>query len=86
MFLAAVGAFTAAIFTSSPAQFQGALFLVPFRDSRHASRQACGHGRLKKYMPITFATCLQVAAFQPYQSLRVLSKDEILWKTWSADV
>jgi NADH-quinone oxidoreductase subunit L len=90
MFLACgVGAFTAAIFhVITHAFFKALLFLGSGSviHGMHHEQDMRRLGGLRKYMPITFATMLTgwlaisgVPIFAGF-----FSKDEILWKTWSA--
>src|SRR5690349_3482881 len=90
MFLACgVGAFIAAIFhVITHAFFKALLFLGSGSviHGMHHEQDMRRMGNLKKYMPITFATMLTgwlaisgVPIFAGF-----FSKDEILWKTWSA--
>ncbi len=90
MFLACgVGAFGAAIFhVITHAFFKALLFLGSGSviHGMHHEQDMRRMGGLKKYMPITFATMLTgwlaisgVPIFAGF-----FSKDEILWKTWSA--
>jgi len=90
MFLACgVGAFVAAIFhVITHAFFKALLFLGSGSviHGMHHEQDMRRMGGLKKYMPITFATMLTgwlaisgVPIFAGF-----FSKDEILWKTWSA--
>jgi NADH-quinone oxidoreductase subunit L len=90
MFLACgVGAFVAAIFhVITHAFFKALLFLGSGSviHGMHHEQDMRRMGNLRKYMPITFATMLTgwlaicgVPIFAGF-----FSKDEILWKTWSA--
>ena len=90
MFLACgVGAFIAAIFhVITHAFFKALLFLGSGSviHGMHHEQDMRRMGGLRKYMPITFATMLTgwlaisgVPIFAGF-----FSKDEILWKTWSA--
>ena len=90
MFLACgVGAFIAAIFhVITHAFFKALLFLGSGSviHGMHDEQDMRRMGGLKKYMPITFATMLTgwlaisgVPIFAGF-----FSKDEILWRTWSA--
>jgi len=90
MFLACgVGAFVAAIFhVITHAFFKALLFLGSGSviHGMHHEQDMRRMGGLRKYMPITFATMLTgwlaisgVPIFAGF-----FSKDEILWKTWSA--
>ncbi|MGH9969930.1 MAG: NADH-quinone oxidoreductase subunit L [Pyrinomonadaceae bacterium] len=90
MFLACgVGAFVAAIFhVITHAFFKALLFLGSGSviHGMHHEQDMRRMGGLKKYMPITFATMLTgwlaIAGIPPFAGF--FSKDEILWKTWSA--
>ena len=90
MFLACgVGAFTAAIFhVITHAFFKALLFLGSGSviHGMHHEQDMRRMGGLKKYMPITFAT--MVTGWLAISGVPVFagffSKDEILWKTWSA--
>src|SRR5687768_8510824 len=90
MFLACgVGAFVAAIFhVITHAFFKALLFLGSGSviHGMHHEQDMRRMGGLRKYMPVTFATMLTgwlaisgVPIFAGF-----FSKDEILWKTWSA--
>jgi NADH-quinone oxidoreductase subunit L len=90
MFLACgVGAFTAAIFhVITHAFFKALLFLGSGSviHGMHHEQDMRRMGGLKKYMPITFATMLTgwlaISGIPIFAGF--FSKDEILWKTWSA--
>jgi NADH-quinone oxidoreductase subunit L len=90
MFLACgVGAFTAAIFhVITHAFFKALLFLGSGSviAGMHHEQDMRRMGGLKKYMPITFATMmtgwLAISGIPIFAGF--FSKDEILWKTWSA--
>lgn len=90
MFLACgVGAFTAAIFhVITHAFFKALLFLGSGSviHGMHHEQDMRRMGGLRKYMPITFATMiagwLAISGIPPFAGF--FSKDEILWKTWSA--
>ncbi len=90
MFLACgVGAFTAAIFhVITHAFFKALLFLGSGSviHGMHHEQDMRRMGGLRKYMPITFATMitgwLAISGFPFFAGF--FSKDEILWKTWSA--
>jgi NADH-quinone oxidoreductase subunit L len=90
MFLACgVGAFAAAIFhVITHAFFKALLFLGSGSviHGMHHEQDMRRMGGLKKYMPITFATML--AGWLAISGIPIFagffSKDEILWKTWSA--
>ena len=90
MFLACgMGAFTAGIFhVMTHAFFKALLFLGAGSviHGMHDEQDLRRMGGLKKYMPITFATMLAgwlaISGF-PLMS-GFFSKDEILWRTWSA--
>src|SRR5205085_7217383 len=89
MFLACgVGAFVAAIFhVMTHAFFKALLFLGSGSviTGMHHEQDMRRMGGLRKYMPITFATMmagwLAICGIVPFAGF--LSKDEILWKTWS---
>ena len=90
MFLACgVGAFVAAIFhVITHAFFKALLFLGSGSviHGMHHEQDMRRMGGLRKYMPITFATMLTgwlAICGIPFFS-GFFSKDEILWKTWSA--
>ena len=90
MFLACgVGAFVAAIFhVITHAFFKALLFLGSGSviNGIHHDQDMRRMGGLKKYMPITFATMLTgwlaISGIPIFAGF--FSKDEILWKTWSA--
>jgi NADH-quinone oxidoreductase subunit L len=90
MFLACgVGAFVAAIFhVMTHAFFKALLFLGSGSviHGMHHEQDMRRMGGLKKYMPITFATMLTgwlaISGIPIFAGF--FSKDEILWKTWSA--
>jgi NADH-quinone oxidoreductase subunit L len=90
MFLACgVGAFIAAIFhVITHAFFKALLFLGSGSviHGMHHEQDMRRMGGLKKYMPITFATMLTgwlaISGIPIFAGF--FSKDEILWKTWSA--
>ena len=90
MFLACgVGAFSAAIFhVITHAFFKALLFLGSGSviHGMHHEQDMRRMGGLKKYMPITFATMLTgwlaISGIPIFAGF--FSKDEILWKTWSA--
>jgi NADH-quinone oxidoreductase subunit L len=90
MFLACgVGAFIAAIFhVITHAFFKALLFLGSGSviHGMHHEQDMRRMGGLKKYMPITFATMitgwLAICGVPFFAGF--FSKDEILWKTWSA--
>jgi NADH-quinone oxidoreductase subunit L len=90
MFLACgVGAFVAAIFhVITLAFFKALLFLGSGSviHGMHHEQDMRRMGGLRKYMPITFATML--AGWLAISGIPIFagffSKDEILWKTWSA--
>ena len=90
MFLACgVGAFIAAIFhVITHAFFKALLFLGSGSviNGIHHEQDMRRMGGLKKYMPITFATML--AGWLAISGIPIFagffSKDEILWRTWSA--
>jgi NADH-quinone oxidoreductase subunit L len=90
MFLACgVGAFVAAIFhVVTHAFFKALLFLGSGSviNGMHHEQDMRRMGGLKKYMPITFATMLMgwlaICGIPIWAGF--FSKDEILWKTWSA--
>jgi NADH-quinone oxidoreductase subunit L len=90
MFLACgVGAFIAAIFhVITHAFFKALLFLGSGSviHGMHHEQDMRRMGGLKKYMPITFATMLMgwlaISGVPVWAGF--FSKDEILWKTWSA--
>jgi NADH-quinone oxidoreductase subunit L len=90
MFLACgIGAFVAAIFhVITHAFFKALLFLGSGSviHGMHHEQDMRRMGGLKKYMPITFATMLTgwlaISGIPIFAGF--FSKDEILWKTWSA--
>ncbi len=90
MFLACgVGAFVAAIFhVITHAFFKALLFLGSGSviHGMHHEQDMRRMGGLRKYMPITFATMLMgwlaICGIPIWAGF--FSKDEILWKTWSA--
>jgi NADH-quinone oxidoreductase subunit L len=90
MFLACgVGAFVAAIFhVITHAFFKALLFLGSGSviHGMHHEQDMRRMGGLRKYMPITFATMLTgwlaISGIPIFAGF--FSKDEILWKTWSA--
>jgi NADH-quinone oxidoreductase subunit L len=90
MFLACgVGAFTAAIFhVITHAFFKALLFLGSGSviHGMHHEQDMRRMGGLRKFMPITFATMLTgwlaISGIPIFAGF--FSKDEILWKTWSA--
>ncbi|HSE32339.1 MAG TPA: NADH-quinone oxidoreductase subunit L [Pyrinomonadaceae bacterium] len=90
MFLACgVGAFIAAIFhVITHAFFKALLFLGSGSviHGMHHEQDMRRMGGLRKYMPITFAT--MVTGWLAISGIPIFagffSKDEILWKTWSA--
>jgi NADH-quinone oxidoreductase subunit L len=90
MFLACgVGAFVAAIFhVITHAFFKALLFLGSGSviHGMHHEQDMRRMGGLKKYMPVTFATMfagwLAISGVPIFAGF--FSKDEILWKTWSA--
>jgi NADH-quinone oxidoreductase subunit L len=90
MFLACgVGAFSAAIFhVMTHAFFKAQLFLGSGSviHGMHHEQDMRRMGGLKKYMPITWlsmcAGWLAICGVPPFAGF--FSKDEILWKTWSA--
>ncbi|HKY43619.1 MAG TPA: NADH-quinone oxidoreductase subunit L [Pyrinomonadaceae bacterium] len=92
MFLACgVGAFIAAIFhVITHAFFKALLFLGSGSviHGMHHEQDMRRMGGLKKYMPITFATMitgwLAISGVPIFAGF--FSKDEILWKTWSASI
>ncbi|HEX7773310.1 MAG TPA: NADH-quinone oxidoreductase subunit L [Pyrinomonadaceae bacterium] len=92
MFLACgVGAFIAAIFhVITHAFFKALLFLGSGSviHGMHHEQDMRRMGGLKKYMPITFATMLTgwlaISGIPIFAGF--FSKDEILWKTWSASI
>jgi NADH-quinone oxidoreductase subunit L len=90
MFLACgVGAFTAAIFhVITHAFFKALLFLGSGSviHGTHHEQDMRRMGGLRKYMPITYVTMLigwlAISGIPVFAGF--FSKDEILWKTWSA--
>src|SRR4029077_20396570 len=90
MFLACgVGAFTAAIFhVITHAFFKALLFLGSGSviAGKHHEQVMCRMGGVKKNLPIPFATMLTgwlaISGIPIFAGF--FSKDEILWKTWSA--
>ena len=90
MFLACgLGAFTAAIFHVITHAFFKALLFLGSGSVIHGMRHEQDMrrmGGLKKYMPLTFATMmtgwLAISGIPIFAGF--FSKDEILWKTWSA--
>src|SRR6266568_1017651 len=90
MFLACgIGAFVAAIFhVVTHAFFKALLFLGSGSviTGMHHEQDMRRMGGLKKYMPVTFVTMLAgwlaICGILPFAGF--FSKDEILWKTWSA--
>jgi NADH-quinone oxidoreductase subunit L len=91
MLACGVGAFVAAIFhVMTHAFFKALLFLGSGSviHGMHHEQDMRRMGGLKKYMPITFATMvtgwLAICGIVPFAGF--FSKDEILWKTWSAGV
>ena len=90
MFLACgVGAFTAAIFHVITHSFFKALLFLGSGSvihGMHHEQDMRRMGGLKKYLPITFATMLTgwlaISGIPIFAGF--FSKDEILWKTWSA--
>ncbi|HEX8457116.1 MAG TPA: NADH-quinone oxidoreductase subunit L [Pyrinomonadaceae bacterium] len=85
-----VGAFIAAIFhVMTHAFFKALLFLGSGSviHGMHHEQDMRRMGGLKRYMPIThwtmFAGWLAICGILPFAGF--FSKDEILWKTWSAD-
>ncbi|MFN0112716.1 MAG: NADH-quinone oxidoreductase subunit L [Blastocatellia bacterium] len=91
MFLACgVGAFTAGIFhVMTHAFFKALLFLGAGSviHGAHEEQDIRKMGGFRKYMPFTFATMfvgwLAISGFPLLSGF--FSKDEILWKTWSAE-
>src|SRR5438045_5454714 len=84
-----VGAFIAAIFhVITHAFFKALLFLGSGSviNGMHHEQDMRRMGGLKKYLPITFATMLTgwlaISGIPIFAGF--FSKDEILWKTWSA--
>jgi NADH-quinone oxidoreductase subunit L len=91
MLACGVGAFVAAIFhVMTHAFFKALLFLGSGSviHGMHHEQDIRRMGGLKKYMPVTFATMavgwLAISGFPLLSGF--FSKDEILWKTWSANV
>ncbi|MCA1642485.1 MAG: NADH-quinone oxidoreductase subunit L [Acidobacteria bacterium] len=91
MLACGVGAFVAAIFhVMTHAFFKALLFLGSGSviHGMHHEQDMRRMGGLKKYMPVTFATMavgwLAISGFPLLSGF--FSKDEILWKTWSANV
>jgi NADH-quinone oxidoreductase subunit L len=91
MLACGVGAFVAAIFhVMTHAFFKALLFLGSGSviNGMHHEQDMRRMGGLKKYMPVTFATMavgwLAISGFPLLSGF--FSKDEILWKTWSANV
>jgi NADH-quinone oxidoreductase subunit L len=91
MLACGVGAFVAAIFhVMTHAFFKALLFLGSGSviNGMHHEQDMKRMGGLKKYMPVTFATMavgwLAISGFPLLSGF--FSKDEILWKTWSANV
>jgi NADH-quinone oxidoreductase subunit L len=90
MFLACgVGAFTAAIFHVITHSFFKALLFLGSGSvihGMHHEQDMRRMGGLRKYMPVTFATMLTgwlaISGIPIFAGF--FSKDEILWKTWSA--
>ncbi|MFN2493271.1 MAG: NADH-quinone oxidoreductase subunit L [Pyrinomonadaceae bacterium] len=90
MFLACgIGAFTAAIFhVITHAFFKALLFLGSGSviHGMHHEQDMRRMGGLKKYMPVTFATMLTgwlaISGIPVFAGF--FSKDEILWRVWSA--
>ncbi len=89
MLACGVGAFVAAIFhVMTHAFFKALLFLGSGSviHGMHHEQDMRRMGGLKKYLPITFATMLTgwlaICGIVPFAGF--FSKDEILWKTWSA--
>ncbi len=89
MLACGVGAFVAAIFhVMTHAFFKALLFLGSGSviHGMHHEQDMRRMGGLKKYMPITFATMLTgwlaISGIPIFAGF--FSKDEILWKTWSA--
>ncbi len=90
MLACGVGAFVAAIFhVMTHAFFKALLFLGSGSviHGMHHEQDMRRMGGLKKYMPITFATMLTgwlaISGIPIFAGF--FSKDEILWKTWSAE-
>jgi NADH-quinone oxidoreductase subunit L len=91
MLACGVGAFVAAIFhVMTHAFFKALLFLGSGSviHGMHHEQDMRRMGGLKKYMPVTCATMavgwLAISGFPLLSGF--FSKDEILWKTWSANV
>jgi NADH-quinone oxidoreductase subunit L len=91
MLACGVGAFAAAIFhVMTHAFFKALLFLGSGSviHGMHHEQDMRRMGGLRKYMPVTFAAMavgwLAISGFPLLSGF--FSKDEILWKTWSADV
>jgi NADH-quinone oxidoreductase subunit L len=89
MLACGVGAFVAAIFhVMTHAFFKALLFLGSGSviHGMHHEQDMRRMGNLRKYMPVTFATMLvgwlAISGFPLLSGF--FSKDEILWKTWSA--
>ncbi len=89
MLACGVGAFVAAIFhVMTHAFFKALLFLGSGSviHGMHHEQDMRRMGGLKKYMPVTCATMLTgwlaISGILPFAGF--FSKDEILWKTWSA--
>ncbi|HEY9402282.1 MAG TPA: NADH-quinone oxidoreductase subunit L, partial [Pyrinomonadaceae bacterium] len=89
MLACGVGAFVAAIFhVMTHAFFKALLFLGSGSviHGMHHEQDMRRMGGLKKYMPVTFATMLTgwlaISGIPIFAGF--FSKDEILWKTWSA--
>ncbi|MFL6229484.1 MAG: NADH-quinone oxidoreductase subunit L, partial [Pyrinomonadaceae bacterium] len=89
MLACGVGAFVAAIFhVMTHAFFKALLFLGSGSviHGMHHEQDMRRMGGLKKYLPVTFATMavgwLAISGFPLLSGF--FSKDEILWKTWSA--
>src|SRR6476619_907460 len=89
VFACGVGAFIAAIFhVMTHAFFKALLFLGSGSviHGMHHEQDMRRMGGLRKYMPITFAT--MVTGWLAISGIPIFagffSKDEILWKTWSA--
>ncbi|MGH9940842.1 MAG: proton-conducting transporter membrane subunit, partial [Pyrinomonadaceae bacterium] len=90
MLACGVGAFVAAIFhVMTHAFFKALLFLGSGSviHGMHHEQDMRRMGALKKFMPITFATMftgwLAISGIPIFAGF--FSKDEILWKTWSAE-
>jgi NADH-quinone oxidoreductase subunit L len=91
MLACGVGAFVAAIFhVMTHAFFKALLFLGSGSviHGMHHEQDMRRMGGLRKYMPVTFAAMavgwLAISGFPLLSGF--FSKDEILWKTWSANV